>query len=200
MVLVSHVNKRAQGENANNAATGSTDFINAARSALRVIFSEEEDEENTRIVVHTKSNYAAAGKSVKYLINDNGGCQWVGFSEITRKTLEEAARWKKKPNEVISRQHEQEETNRALIEAVRERAVSGETVNIAYDEMREEYGEDIFGERQPKKALDNISAEMRKKYDITIQTGKTVKHNGKTRNGFSIVKKLSVDEVIEDLF
>ena len=37
MILVSHVNKRAQGENANNAATGSTDFINAARSALRVI-------------------------------------------------------------------------------------------------------------------------------------------------------------------
>lgn len=48
MILVSHVNKRAQGENANNAATGSTDFINAARSALRVIFNDEPGMKDTR--------------------------------------------------------------------------------------------------------------------------------------------------------
>ncbi|MBQ4544080.1 MAG: AAA family ATPase [Oscillospiraceae bacterium] len=91
LVLVSHVNKRAQGENANNAATGSTDFVNAARSAMRVIFSEEPDGENCRIVVHTKSNYAQAGESVKFRINDKGGCVWAGFSEITRRTVEKEA-------------------------------------------------------------------------------------------------------------
>lgn len=87
MVLVSHVNKRAQGENINNAATGSTDFINAARSAMRVIFSEEPSEPNMRVVVHTKSNYAAAGKSVKYTINAKGGCEWSSFSEVTGQAI-----------------------------------------------------------------------------------------------------------------
>ena len=47
LILVSHVNKRAQGENINHAATGSTDFINAARSGLYVLFDEED--EDTRI-------------------------------------------------------------------------------------------------------------------------------------------------------
>lgn len=198
MILVSHVNKRAQGENANNAATGSTDFINAARSALRVIFSEEQGEDNVRILVHTKSNYAAAGQSVKYEITSESGCRWAGFSEITRKTLEEAARFKRKPNEILDRRHEQEETNRALIEAIREKAKSGETVNISYDEMKDEYGEDIFGDRQPKKSLDSIIAELRDKYDIKLTTGKPVFYKNRSRNGFGIYKNKVIDDILDD--
>lgn len=199
MVLVSHVNKRAQGENANNAATGSTDFINAARSAMRIIFSEDPNEENTRIMVHTKSNYAAAGQSVKYRINSEGGCEWAGYSDITRQTLEEAARYKKKPGEVLERRHEQEETNRALIDAVRERAIENKIVNISYDEMRELYGEDIFGSFQPKKALDNIAAELRNKYGISLQTGKKAFYNNNSRQGFGIKKVSTIDEINKDI-
>ena len=95
IILVSHVNKRAQSENANNSATGSTDFINAARSAIKIIFSEEPGEENIRIAVHTKSNHASAGQSLKYRITHQKGLEWIGFSDITRRTLEEAARCKK---------------------------------------------------------------------------------------------------------
>ena len=130
MILVSHVNKRAQGENANNAATGSTDFINAARSALRVIFNDEPGMKDTRILVHTKSNYAEPGKSVVYQILKNSGCNWAGFSEITRKTLEDAARWRKTPHEVIKQLATQAETNSALIDAITEKAIPGKTVNI----------------------------------------------------------------------
>ena len=185
MILVSHVNKRAQGENANNAATGSTDFINAARSAIRVIFNDEPGMKDTRIMVHTKSNYAEPGKSVVYQILKNSGCNWAGFSEITRKTLEDAARWRKTPHEVIRQLATQAETNSALIEAITEKAIPGKTVNISYDEMRLEYGEDIFGSGQPKKALAIVTADL-KEIGITIQTGKTVKYDGKTRNGFGI--------------
>ena len=185
MILVSHVNKRAQGENANNAATGSTDFINAARSALRVIFNDEPGMKDTRILVHTKSNYAEPGKSVVYQILKNSGCNWAGFSEITRKTLEDAARWRKTPHEVIKQLATQAETNSALIDAITEKAIPGKTVNISYDEMRLEYGEDIFGSGQPKKALAIVTADL-KEIGITIQTGKTVKYDGKTRNGFGI--------------
>lgn len=62
MILVSHVNKRAQVDNANNAATGSSDFINASRSAFRVIF--DDTDEDCRVMVHTKTNYACLGVTV----------------------------------------------------------------------------------------------------------------------------------------
>lgn len=194
MILVSHVNKRAQGENANNAATGSTDFINAARSAMRVVFSDLPSEKDTRIVVHTKSNYSESGKSIKYRITSDGGCQWAGFSDITRKTLEDAARFRKTPNEVLNQQAEQKETNFALIAALREKAVKGKAVNISYDEMKDIYGDDIFGSGQPKRALDNIAYTL-KSEDIKISTGKLVKYNARARNGFSLFKS----ETIEDL-
>ena len=198
MVLVSHVNKRAQGENANNAATGSTDFINAARSAMRVIFSDQTNEESTRILVHTKSNYAQPGKSVKYNITADGGCEWAGFSDITRKTLEDAARWRKTPHEVMSQQSQQEETNYALIEAIKERVVPGKVVNISYDQMREENGSDIFGNVQPKRAIDSVMPSLTR-YGIKMQTGKTVKYDGRTRNGFSIFKAEPIESIEEDL-
>ena len=198
MVLVSHVNKRSQGENANNAATGSTDFINASRSAMRVIFSDLPSEKDTRIMVHTKSNYSEAGKSVKYRITTDGGCQWAGFSDITRKTLEEAARWRKTPYEVINQQNEQDETNFALIEVIRELSRKGKTVNVSYDEIKDLHGADIFGSGQPKRAIDGIAYSL-KNEGITIHTGKTVKYNNRTRNGFSIYRAETVEEIVDNL-
>lgn len=198
MILVSHVNKRAQSENANNAATGSTDFINASRSAMRVIFSDMPNEKDTRIVVHTKSNYAEAGKSVKYRITPNGGCQWAGFSDITRQTLEEAARFRKTPYEVLNQQSEQEETTFALTEAIRKKAVKGKTVNISYDEMKDTYGEYIFGGCQPKRVLDSIAYKL-KGENITIFTGKSVRYNERTRNGFSIYQSETIEDIESSL-
>lgn len=104
IILVSHINKATQGENANNAATGSVDFINAARSAVRIVF--DEDRAN-RIMVHTKSNYAEYGPSVRYYINDEGGVEWDGFSDVTRQTLEAASRRRSTPAEIL--QHERQQ-------------------------------------------------------------------------------------------
>ncbi len=198
LILVSHVNKRAQGENANNAATGSTDFINAARSAMRVIFNDEPGATSSRIVVHTKSNYAAPGKSVKYQITGNGGLFWDGFSEITRKTLEDAARWRKTTYEALQRQDAQDVTNRALIAAVCEYGVPGQTVNVSYDQMKADHGSDIFDCMQPKRALDAVSGELRA-IGYYVQTGKTVRHNGRTKNGFSVLKQERLSDVLEGL-
>lgn len=198
MILVSHVNKRSQSENANNAATGSTDFINAARSAMRVIFNDDPAEKDTRIIVHTKSNYAEAGKSIKFRITKDGGCQWAGFSDITRRTLEDAARFRKTPTEMLNRENTQDTTNYALIEAVKEKAVAGKTVNISYEEMKSLNGSDIFGNTQPKRALESVAASL-KNYDIFIQTGKTVRYKERTHNGFSIYKNESIEELEADL-
>ncbi len=190
LLLISHVNKRSQGENANHAATGSTDFINAARSAMRVIFSDDPTEKDIRIVVHTKSNYAKAGNSIKFRITEDSGMEWAGLSEITRQTLEEAARQKKKPGEVVAQRDIQKEIDAKLISAVEQHAIKGQTVNISYDQMKEEHGELIFGYGQPKRALDVVARELERKGIILI-TGKRVKYKGNPVNGFSVSCQLT---------
>ncbi len=181
-ILISHVNKRAQGENANNAATGSTDFVNAARSAVRVIFDEED--KDGRVMVHTKSNYAPYGESVKYRISD-GGVSWNGFSSITRETLESAARRKSTPFSVLQTDQEREEDNAQLIEALKEEANPFKPTRISYDDFKTKYGDSIFGGRQPKRALDSLIGRLSED-GYFLKTGVLVFRNKKQSNGFAI--------------
>ena len=182
MILVSHVNKRAQGENANYAATGSNDLTNAARSAVRVIFDEMD--EDCRIMVHTKTNYAAYGQSVKYRIVD-GGVKWEGFSDVTRQTLEAAARRKSTPWEVMQKTEERENANNALVEALEGAANQFQPTRISYAEFKREHGEFIFGGLQPKRALDAVRDRLTED-GFFLKTGIQVKKNGDKGNGFMV--------------
>ena len=182
MILVSHVNKRAQGENANYAATGSNDLTNAARSAVRVIFDEMD--EDCRIMVHTKTNYAAYGQSVKYRIVD-GGVKWEGFSDVTRQTLEAAARRKSTPWEVMQKTEERESANNALVEALEDAATKFQPTRISYEEFKREHGDLIFGGLQPKRALDAVRDRLTED-GFFLKTGIQVKKNGDKGNGFMV--------------
>lgn len=186
LVLVSHVNKRAQGENINNAATGSTDFINAARSALYVIFDEDNDD--GRIVIHTKSNYARRGRSVKFLIDRFGGVVWNGYSDIDSQTMEEAARSRKTPGEVVKGKAFRDNTKDLLIRALEDAATPAADVRFTYDDFKAEYSSEVFGQGQAKRILDDVAADMRNRgYEII--TGKQVYYRSdpkKKGNGFVI--------------
>ncbi len=184
LILISHVNKRAQGENINHSATGSSDFINAARSALYVLFDDED--EDGRIVVHTKSNYARHGASVKYRIGVDGGVVWNGYSDITRETMEQANRQHKTPGEVIRGKEERDTMNEALVSALEDAANPFETVRFTYDAFKTQYGIGIFGTMQPKRALDAVAGIMYGR-GYQINTGIQVKKDGAKGNGFAIV-------------
>lgn len=181
MILVSHVNKRSQGDNANNAATGSSDFINAARSAFRVIF--DDDDEDCRVMVHTKSNYAALGKSIRYRIDD-GGVVWDGFSEITKRTLEAAARKRATPWEIVQGDKDHTATNNALIAALEESANQFVATRYSYEEFKKKHGDLIFGGSQPKRALEAVKDRLAD--DGFFLKVCSVRKNGKTANGFMI--------------
>lgn len=172
MLLVSHVNKRAQGENANNAATGSSDLVNAGRSALQLIYDGTEGGEDKRIVVHTKSNYAAAGKSVAFRITSDSGLEWDGFSEITRETLEEAARLRQKPAELLASRASVSADRHALLEAVTALSEPGKAVKIRYSQLIDDHGEDIYCGKKPRAALESIAADL-------LARGITLKEYGK---------------------
>lgn len=182
MILVSHVNKRAQGENANNAATGSSDFINASRSAFRVIFDDAD--EDCRVMVHTKTNYAAYGKSVRYRIDD-GGVVWDGFSDVTKQTLEIAARRRSTPWEIIQGDQEHSAMNNALIEALEDSANQFTATRYSYDEFKGIHGDLIFGGSQPKRALDAVKDRLADD-GYFLKTGIQVKKGKSKGNGFLI--------------
>ena len=184
MILISHVNKRAQGENVNHAATGSTDFINAARSALYVLFDEED--EDSRIVVHTKSNYARHGQSVRFRIGLDGGIVWDGFSDIDRQTMEEAARRRRTPAEVARTKEVRDTINEALVSALSDAANPFAVERFTYDGFKAIYGNGIFGALQPKRALDAVAPVMEGR-GYQIATGIQVKRDGQKGNGFAIV-------------
>lgn len=188
LILISHVNKRAQGENVNHAATGSTDFVNASRSALYLIFDDQNEDE--RIMIHSKSNYARHGQSVKFRINQSGGLSWTGFSDITRETMEQAARQHKTPGEVIRGREERTAVNNALVDALMDAANPFDIVRFTYDAFKKTYGMGIFGTMQPKRALDGVADIMSGRgYELT--TGVQVKLNGVKGNGFALASSMS---------
>lgn len=187
VVLVSHVNKRPQDTNANFAASGSADLTNASRSVMQCIFDDSPGNRNQRILVHTKSNYAAPSKSIKFLIDENGGAIWSGFSDITRETLETAARYHKKPSEMIEAETADSESLDIIIDAMRELTEESERINISYDAVKEQFGNDVFLGQQPKRFLDRHLNDFWQA-GFSVVTGKTVNCQGKTKNGFSICR------------
>ncbi len=194
MILVSHVNKRAQGENVNNSATGSTDFVNASRSAIYLIF--DENDENCRIAVHTKSNYARHGRSVRFRII-NAGVRWEGFSSIDRQTMEQAARERRTPFEVKRKAQEQNKTRETLIRAIIDAANPYNTVRFTYDQFREKYGDAVFLTTQPKRELDAVKNDL-EKAGYLIMTGIQVRTGSVKANGFSI-RRVGYTEDVEQL-
>lgn len=195
IVLISHINKRRQGENINNAASGSADLVNASRSVLALTFSDENTHKDERILVHTKANYSELGESLKFQISAMGGLIYDGTSKITRQLLEEAARKNKTIAEVMAERKSNSETADRLREAIEECAVEGENINIAYQEMMDEFGDDIFGgSTRPSKALQMCESKLKEKgiiLEFKTAAGKPKKKNigQKSYNSFGIYKK-----------
>lgn len=153
LILISHVNKKPQ-ENANNAALGSVDLVNASRSTLTVI-SDSRDK-NSRIVIHTKSNHAPHGQSVKFEIDDNG-FSWNGFEpNITKDTLEEAARMHRKPAEMVKETPDYSEMKDILLEIITDLVETGKENKIAYRQLDSMYDNDDFRTLPPIKKKELI--------------------------------------------
>ena len=81
-----------------------------------------------------------------------------------------------------------EKENTTLLFSILLRVADQKTKNISYKELRERYGQQIFCGKQPKKCLDGLQSALHKN-GVFVKTGKTVKYNGKTENGFSVYRK-----------
>ncbi len=190
IVLISHVNKGRHSENINNAANGSADIVNAARSAMMLI--QDPDDKDSRILVHTKANYAALGTSLKYHITIAGGLVYDGISTIDKDMLEKAAELKKSVGEVLANRDAFSEVEDQLVEAVCSYAVAGKSVIVTYEQFKAENGDEIFGSTgRPSTVLKLIKNKLKAR-GVTLEF-KTANDNpvkafyqGKNRNGFEI--------------
>ena len=199
IVLISHVNKKPQAENINNAAIGSSEFVNAARSGLMLIYSDDPEDTNGRILVHTKVNYAAAGDSLKFHITPFGGFEYDGTSLVNRAILEAAARNRKTVTEMMALQTQERVVKADLIEAIKSMAIPGESVIVAYEEMIDTYGEEIFGgSSRPGNVIKKLTPDL-KQLGIVIETStvngnhKMKRYNGGMKKAFEIYKKAEKD-------
>lgn len=186
IVFIAHMNKSQYVSDANDGLLGSSEIINAARSAIRVI--EDETDPDRRIVIHTKSNHAKRGRSLRYRF-DGDRIVWDGFSEITKEVLEQASRSRKTPLEALQQAAVTEERHRELIAALLEESQSTELcgIRITYNEFALKYGDSVFGGRQPKRVLDGVIPEMQAR-NVVLRTGIDIRKGNKHSLGFYIQK------------
>lgn len=198
IVLIAHSNKSKQLNNINNSVSGSTDIVDASRSVLMVV--RDPDDEDARVLVHTKANYAALGDSLKFHITLDGGFVYDGISQITRDVIETADRNRKTIAEVMTQQRDERSAKSLLIEAIKRSAIPGQTVRVAYEEMIDLFGEEVFGyAKRPGAMLQKVMPAL-KEAGIGIET-KTINgtpisktYNGKHANGFDIYQDAPKDK------
>ena len=183
IILVSHVNKKSQESNLNNSASGSSDFVDAARSAVFLAFDESDD--NSRLIVHSKYNYTAPGKTIRFTFDHNGGIFWNGYSEVDRFTIEEANRRHKTAAEVLRTKNENIALSETLIRAIQDAAENNNTAKFSYEAFKERYGSEIFGNQMPKRALDSLIEPMKNR-GILLETGKRIRTGESVENGFFV--------------
>ena len=167
ILVVAHVNKMPQMENANNAVSGSTALIDSARSALCIrSFGADSDR---RVIIQTKSNYQKKAKSVCYKIINQGDnktarFEWDDFSDLTEDDLTNAARTGKKLTDIASEKEEDAENTAVIIDVITKLAKPNKKIPISYNRLRNELiencGVDFLGS-QPKREMYKALSDLR---------------------------------------
>lgn len=167
ILIVAHVNKMPQMENANNAVSGSTALIDSARSALCIrSFGADSDR---RVIIQTKSNYQKKAKSVCYKIvnqgeNKTARFEWDGFSDLTEDDLTKSARTGKSLSDIENDNFDEEGNKEIAIDVIKRLSVYGQHINISYDRFREELknecGEDFLPSK-PIKFMNSLVSDLR---------------------------------------
>lgn len=137
ILLIAHTNKRAQETDLNSGILGSVETVNASRSVIQILRDPEDDNPRTssRLILHTKSNNASLGRSVRFEIKEQerlldgvkvieAGGRFADnlYSDVTKELFEEAVRRRVSARELMMmRKHEETELD-DLMDELRERA------------------------------------------------------------------------------
>ena len=92
------------------------------------------------------------------------------------------------PPSALHRDEEEAAWKGVLCEAVETLAKEAESLplRVSYAEMTERFGEDVFGGKQPKRALEVVREELREK-GVRVETGVSVRKDKKVAKGVTIM-------------
>ena len=170
-IIVCHSNKR-RGASGRDRISDSSDIWDIARSVLMAGFTQDE---GVRYISNEKNNYALRQNTILFEINE-------GLPVKTGTTTKRDADF---VMEAFHAQKEGKRPNEELLKALRESAVAGDSVRFSYEDFRAKYGESIFGESQPLRALRRVKPILDKE-GIVLGLEENFRGHGKTCNGFII--------------
>lgn len=194
IVLLAHPNKRQSIVSANDLISGSTDIVSAARSVLLLMPDFESNEPDCRLVIHTKSNHAKPGQTMRFRIAESNSV--VGLSAVTAADAVEAVN-NRKLSKATSKGVADFETQ--FIDGVQDLLSNSNNAQISFSEFTRRYAPTFTG--KAKCLLDSLARELSTVYGIRIQTstGKSEIRVGSER-GFRCERiASSISELEEEL-
>ena len=117
VILIGHLNKN-NSASISQRSLGSTDVFAAARSVITVAKINNDNER--RIMCHTKSNLAPVGKSIEFTLSRDEGFLW---GEMTDMKIEEAISGKRSSgdDDFKPKESKEEQAMKAIMEILNER-------------------------------------------------------------------------------
>lgn len=192
--LFCHPNKRQNIVSANDLISGSADIVSAARSVLLMMPDFENGDANCRLILHTKSNHAKPGQTMRFRIAESNSV--VGLSEVTAADAVEAVNLRKlaKPTSKGVVDYEAQ-----FVDGVQDLLSNSNNAQISFSEFTRRYAPTFTG--KAKCLLDSLARELSTVYGIRIQTstGKSEIRVGSER-GFRCERiASSISELEEEL-
>ena len=196
IALFAHPNKRQSIASANDLISGSTDIVSAARSVLLMMPDFETNEADTRLIIHSKSNHAKPGKTMRFRIAESN--RVVGLSDMTAADAVEAVNFRKLSK--ANGHGSNEDYEEMFIGGVKRLlSTAGSPAQISFKDFVEQYAPGFTG--KPKRILDDLSERFLNEHRIIIRTttGKSeIRVNGD--RGFRCEwDSPSIEELSDDL-
>ena len=182
IVLLMHLNKRQQIVNAADLLCGSSDIVNASRSAMLLTNDFRDGDQDRRYLFHIKSNHARSADTLEISIGEAGN-RIVGTSDLTPEDYVQAVNSRKASKSARA----EVDYEQMFYKGVEQMIANGEKQST-FREFIERFAPGFNG--KAKCVLDDITYRVEERLGYIIQTrtgNKTALRIG-TETGFRLNK------------
>lgn len=170
-LIVCHSNKR-KGASGRDRLADSADLWDMARAIIMAGYTSEND---TRYLSHEKSSYAGQMETVLFTV-ENGLPVVTGYSNLRDADYVQQRAWRDTP---------EEKPNAELLNALVELADPAGEKKHPYNELTGKYGEEIWGGKQPGRAISRLRKLLEEK-GFSVRINVQVRTNERNQKGFAI--------------
>lgn len=170
-LIVCHSNKR-KGASGRDRLADSADLWDMARAIIMAGYTSEND---TRYLSHEKSSYAGQMETVLFTV-ENGLPVVTGYSNLRDADYVQQRAWRDTP---------EEKPNAELLNALVELADPAGEKKHPYNELTGKYGEEIWGGKQPGRAIGRLRKLLEEK-GFSVRINVQVRTNERNQKGFAI--------------